>query len=798
MKNLPLPEFAQNILEKFADVELFDRKKSKGFHFLASLKNNPQAKFAVIIQKRKKLDYISDFEAVKSLSISREDIEKANLELKENYYLKYPLFIWLCDTANQVIYYYHLSYSCLGEWSENRPETFHFYFSNKNKITQNFPNTFVQEVALTTLDNRKYAQPINDYSKVFPVLFAGYDEIETILEHFRMNHCLPELILEKYPKTEDLPSKLVDGLLQIFINHSSHNVQEIILGLFLHYDIRSIIPHILKVIERRFARDTHRDFHGYGHHLEKEISDWEIDPFLEAIALFNAKESWIYAQLRHLLSYNHSRIREKIAPVAFLLDFREAYADFASGILELNSLGDDFSVFNFYEFDADLIHRKLSIILQETNNIKVKIELLKCLGSNINTYQAIVGLFQSIDNELNTIGEQLIKKYFDYEGYGNSEAENEIITQAYEKAIEMSKDDFLKQKNRADNQEFEQFSQTKHEDFWEAYQNQNLQKLKENYGFVSLELGENQRFIEVFKDACKKTEYPEFYSFIIRSLLRSWIFLNPRIQLERQSKDKKKRKIREIFYDLSPIYKIVSEQLINPQPLPKLCIRDFLSFANTYGLIVNDNTIIQHYQNGLLDLHDLCNYLPKEKVNSFIEIELNKDWEVNNFLNFFKLLVYHNLVDKFTQSIENQCIKLLHNPHNFYHLPFLKFVLTVAPSKVVDLIWEVCQKHTWDIATYRGEHQYDYLQYHLNILVKGNHPKAKEFLFELLKRENIESDYDNNTYQKHIYELILANFGEEEEKVLIDRVAQSRDIFSRRNLKEILEIDFYYPCKFTG
>jgi hypothetical protein len=813
-----IPSFIKNIFESFAQVN-WHTNQSHQIAFEASLLDNPQATFAGILHCTDSPFYLEKHKVVQSLTLLPEDIPTYQ-QIADK-----AVFVFLCDTTREHVFYSYIR-PLTWDWEKTHKIPFQFFLPLCNILTAAFPDVFKQDIALIALDENRYQNPLEDYKKVFPTLFGGYDEIDTLLEHLRSryDYTPKEVIFERYPTCESLPTRFIEGMLQIFINSANTQKKVVIVEICLRYDLKCIVPHLLRAVERLIVDTKERHNHKYGYALGIQMYKADFAPYFDALLAFNVQEEGIYARLKHLLSYNNTDLKYKVEELAFVWNLPEALPDFEAGILTYpKHIGYD-------RLAKDKIIQLYADLLVNTTDTSKQLQILEmfygCLhvvAGRQDVYQCITALYQVAGKR---VEELLIAGY----QYCQTETKEERFPSI-----------FYKTEAEVIQEEIE----TKElwlAQFLEVYQSKNEDAMKHYdtpFGVHKLIRCAplNPIFLEIYTDATKWQD--EFHTQAKKAILVSWHILTNPNRKKTTNMSYSIEGLRELFLrELITAYKMDSSTLglsikldtfrSYRSNLFKLCESLQIHLPNEIILSLLRESKISLYEAEKLEseisvlfaqellvqetfdtqsLNTLCyiigaHMVADETVHAQLLFHLEQIVGLDSSLDF--ILETLKSLEKIQYPpiqafLKNLCSnKFIQSPHLHYDLPTLeKLHKSVPPDFMGETMLNLIKDRNFEKglrSVYHSNHSpADVVEFQLDMVARMKTKEAYDFLRQALLNLYEHKAFEPDDHSRFIIALLLKYFRQEAEPFLLNLLIEDRQSYTQVNyyIKNALGIDFF-------
>lgn len=253
---------AATLLSRVAIVNRCERDIGLDFH--CELREKPMFEFYVQAKGSESPTYTTTKKTISSLSVECETIEK--------YWCKklFPVFVFMSDITRNKTYYTIVDEETYKPSKEDQ-DTYTFSIPLSNEVTLDNIGKFRDIVVerQPNLSQEDLKLDLDEYYRKHPELYHDLDELDQLLEVMRGSDQEAQMevrLLLKRQVEAGIPvaGRLRDGLTQIFINCKDRITQNHALKTLVSLGESSIIPEILRQIDRNIHLYEYRRHNGQG------------------------------------------------------------------------------------------------------------------------------------------------------------------------------------------------------------------------------------------------------------------------------------------------------------------------------------------------------------------------------------------------------------------------------------------------------------------------------------------------------------------------------------------------------
>ncbi len=240
--------------------------KDEGIDFFCEPRDDPESIVFVQAKGSSNPHYSETF--IQSLPVKCKTIKQ--------YWLKmpFPVFVFMADTSQKKTYYTIVNYTTYRPKTREQ-KTYTFSIPLSNQVTPENISAFIamvnrNKIEITPEERKRL---LDHHIRSNPFLYNNPDNVEQMLEIMRGGDQSPQVELklflkQQYDKGISIPLKLREGLISIFKNSRDRIVQIHTLDTLIYINEESIIPEIIKQINRNIRYYEYYSSGGRIHDIE--------------------------------------------------------------------------------------------------------------------------------------------------------------------------------------------------------------------------------------------------------------------------------------------------------------------------------------------------------------------------------------------------------------------------------------------------------------------------------------------------------------------------------------------------
>lgn len=695
------PEFLQSFFDGFAIVDFNAPVTQKGFDFTAKLKEFPTYKFAARVYCIENPTYLPFIEVVRTLPISLE--ERKMWQELHNEKTHYPCFLFVIDTSQRKIYYYQLTFNAINSWVGYPVKEFYWWISTEKCLHVDYPTPIIYDILRSKHSHKEdeIEEERIDKQFYFPILNEMIDE--TTKNIISTQYCYNfDKLLAAYEAVNELPASLRKTLISLFIGSTNSYYLGRLVDICTKYNLHEIIPFLLPKVEFLITTKSIN-------YDKKYIDEGYYKPFLNALIIFDVRESGLYPQLRYFLRYYNEDLSSYIGLVAFILALPEAEPDFEKGILPFPT---NFGLIRGLWIDEMQLTKAFQKYLQKNVTPIIRAKILDEIGYNLSSTE-ICNYLHDKDAEVQEAAKSKIKWRLGHliSPKKNLDETEQKDLQTYLQALGYNSLEEYKNTIQLSNKEYKDNQQLVINDILDRKE---YHQLLDNHSLI-YSLDEVTK-CKVFVVLCELSDKWSIYTPIKINLLRSW-----------NNKAAFSDEAQEVFLAYLPTEIVRST---NYEYLYHL-----MNLANKVQIPIDITTVYKKWEQGYIALYAMWTLSGDIIIADLPNYLQEKNLTLSQFIQVVAFTKNTLLWEQLHNDLEKQALKLLENIHLFYNISFLKTLHQLPTSTISNKIFEVLKIQDINSFYQHNEEELSCIEHYIVILCKSQRLIFADYLIELCEQE---------------------------------------------------------------